>query len=306
MSVLEEIRDQQKKAWKEMGWKERLAYFWDYYKIPVIVGVVVIAFIGTFIYQQVNRKDSAFEAAIVNADTYSIDTSSMCEEFAQYAGIDTGEYDVTIDSTISLSDDDTTQMSLANSEKMVVLIQNGSLDVIVADTKVFEGYAQDDVFTNLEEILPAETLEQYKDYLYYTDGATIGVDEEDVVAAAKADDAADSTDSGVETAAGGDAEGTADGSDSTEDAGTTSVDPWEEQTEIDKLVINHHDPSSMKNPVAVGICLPADNKLMQTGCYDYLTDTSVTYQGYPSEAVLGIPITSARQETALQFLEYLR
>jgi hypothetical protein len=300
MSVLEEIREQQKKAWKEMSWKERLAYFWDYYKIPFMIGVVVIAFFGTFIYQQVNRKDSAFEAAIVNADTYSIDTVSMCEEFAQYAGIDTGKYDVTIDSTISLSDDDTTQMSLANSEKMVVLIQNGSLDVIVADTKVFEDYAQDDVFTNLEDILPAETLEQYQDYLYYTDGATIGVDEDVVVAAAKADDG---TESGVETAGSGDGE---DAADSTEDAGTTSVDPWEEQAEIDKLVINHHDPSSMKNPVAVGICLPADNKLMQTGCYDYLTDTSVTYQGYPSEAVFGIPVTSTRQETALQFLEYVR
>jgi hypothetical protein len=110
------------------------------------------------------------------------------------------------------------------------------------------------------------------------------VDEDEVVAAAKADN----------------------GNNSTEDAGTTSVDPWEEQAEIDKLVINHHDPSSMKNPVAVGICLPADNKILQTGCYDYLTDTSVTYQGYPSEVVFGIPVTSTRQETALQFLEYIK
>jgi hypothetical protein len=61
----------------------------------------------------------------------------------------------------------------------------------------------------------------------------------------------------------------------------------------------------MEEPVAVGISLPTDSRLLETGCYDYLTDTSVTYQGYPSEAVFGIPITSTKQDTALKFLEYI-
>jgi hypothetical protein len=273
MSVAEEIRDQQKKAWKEMNHKEKLSYFWDYYKIHTIVAVVVITFVGTIIYQQVTRKESAFDAAFVNADTYSIDTDAMCAEFAEYAGIDTDAYDVSMDSSITMSDDDATQMSLANNEKMVVLLQGGSLDVIVADTKVFEDYAQDGFFFDLEEILPAETLEQYKDRLYYTDAASIlDVDDEEY-------DADEST--------------------------GESVDPWEESSKVDNLIINHHDPSSMEEPVAVGICLSADDKLMQTGCYDYLTDTNVTYQGYPSEAVFGIPVTSTKQDTALQFLEYI-
>ena len=41
-SVIEEIRDVQKKAFATMTVKEKLAYFWDYYKVHTIVAVIVV------------------------------------------------------------------------------------------------------------------------------------------------------------------------------------------------------------------------------------------------------------------------
>lgn len=72
-----------------------------------------------------------------------------------------------------------------------------------------------------------------------------------------------------------------------------------------KYVIDHKDPSTMEKPIPVGICLPKDNKLMATGCYDYLEENNITYQSYQSEAVLGIPISSKRLDNAILFLEFL-
>lgn len=73
----------------------------------------------------------------------------------------------------------------------------------------------------------------------------------------------------------------------------------------DSRVINHHLGDSMAKPVPVGIFLPKESNLMETGCYDYLAQNDVTYQGYPSEAILGIPMTAGNIDMALKFLEFL-
>ena len=78
-----------------------------------------------------------------------------------------------------------------------------------------------------------------------------------------------------------------------------------EQPSADTFIINHHDPSSMKQPIPVGICLPEGNKLIETGCYDYLAESGTTYQGYPSEAVLGITANTTHIDTIIKFLEFL-
>ncbi len=79
----------------------------------------------------------------------------------------------------------------------------------------------------------------------------------------------------------------------------------EEQPSADTFIINHHDPSSMEQPIPVGICLPEGNKLIETGCYDYLAESGTTYQGYPSEAVLGITANTTHIDTVIKFLEFL-
>ena len=79
----------------------------------------------------------------------------------------------------------------------------------------------------------------------------------------------------------------------------------EELPSADTFIINHHDPSTMEQPIPVGICLPEGNKLIETGCYDYLTENDATYQGYPSEAVLGIIANSTHIDTVIKFLEFL-
>lgn len=264
MSVVEEIREQQKKALKEMNNKEKLAYFWDYYKVHTLVAVVVIGLTAMFIYQYATNRDYGFYAAIINADATRLsETDSWNREFEEYVEMDTEEYQAYIDTSIMLSDTDSSQYSLSNTEKLLAMMQTGIVDVIVTDTATFEKYAQNEYFINLEEALPADVYNKYKDCLYYTDAATVDMGDDDTFHTA------------------------------------------DEIINPDTYVINHRDPSTMKKPVPVGICLPEGNKLIDSGCFDYLAETGVTYQSYPSEAVFGIPITSERSDIALQFLEFL-
>lgn len=267
MSVVEEIREQQKKALSSMSPQEKLAYFWDYYKVHTLVAAAVIFLSVIFIYQYVTNKDYGFYAALLNAgltDTNYDLSATMGEEFQEYAQIDPDEYEVYIDTSISLSDDMSTQYSISAQEKMLAMMQVGTVSAIVADTKTFEEYAQFEYFPDLENLFSKEQLEKYRPYFYYTDAATFDQGDDDT---------------------------------------------YYDITELDDpsaLVIDHRDPSSMEQPVAVGIILTEDNLIADAGYYSYLEDAEYDYQGYPSDAVLGIPVTFQNPELTIRFLEYIK
>lgn len=267
-SIVEEIREQQKKAFATMTFKEKLAYFWDYYKIHTIVIILVIAFVIGFINSYRSNKPFAFYAVLLNAasteknyDTYV----TWADEFQTYAEIDPEAYQVYIDTSVSLSDDGGSQYDVANRQKMTAMMHSGDIHAILADTETFEGYARLDYFYDLTEIFTAEELAPYADILYYTDAAAFD-----------------------------------------EDTGETLEEMEAAQAEVYAKVIDHSDPSSMEKPAAVGVRIPkTGNKLAEAGYYAYLDENGYTFQGYPSEAVIGIPLSVENPRLALQFLSYL-
>ncbi len=271
MSVVEEIREQQRKALSTMSFKEKLAYFWDYYKIHTLVAVALIIVAVTVIYQLVTSKDYAFYATMINTGTlqYEDTTSSRwAQEFMEYAEIDPNEYQVYIDASIALSDTTDLQYMAANQQKLVAMMQAGEISAQIAETETFEQYAQFECFFDLEEIMSAEQIEKYRPYFYYTDAATFDQDE------ASFEQSADAS------------------------SDVTPVDP-------SALTINHLDPSTMEKPVAVGVVITDSKLIRESDYYKYLDNPAFNYQGYPSEAVLGIPLTCKDTETAVKFLEYL-
>ena len=66
MAVMDEFKEE-REALKNGTPKQKLAYFWYYYKWHVIISVIVIGMIVSFIYQYTNRKDTAFNAVLLNA-----------------------------------------------------------------------------------------------------------------------------------------------------------------------------------------------------------------------------------------------
>ena len=52
MSIREEIREENKKNFKEMPFDKKVKHFWHYYKVHTIVAIGLIAFIVYFILLQ--------------------------------------------------------------------------------------------------------------------------------------------------------------------------------------------------------------------------------------------------------------
>ncbi len=267
-SIVEEIREQQKKAFATMSFKEKLAYFWDYYKIHTIAAVLVIAFVIAFINSYRSNKPFAFYAVLLNAASTeeNHDTSVIwADEFQSYAEIDPESYQVYIDTSVSISDDGGSQYDVANRQKMAAMMQIGDIHAIVADTETFESYAALGNFHVLTDTFSEEELAPYKDFFYYTDAAAFDAETGDTLAEMEA-----------------------------------------AQAEIYEKVIDHSDPSTMEKPVAVGVRIPdSGNKIADAGYYTYLAEQNYSFQGYPSEVVIGIPLSVENPDLALQFLAYI-
>lgn len=267
-SVIEEIREQQKKAFATMTPKEKLAYFWDYYKIHTIVAVILVAFVISLVNSYRSNKPTAFYAVMLNADAYEDNgaaAASWSEAFMEYAGIDPEAYQVNIDTSIAISSGGGDQYEVANRQKMMAMMHAGDIHAIVADTETFEGYARLEYFYDLNTAFTKEELAPYADLLYYTDGTAFD-----------------------------------------EDDGDTLEELEAAQNAVYDMVIDHSDPSSMEKPVAVGIRIPqAGNKLGASGYYDYISERGYTFQGHPSEIMIGIPVSVENPKLMLQFLDYL-
>lgn len=267
-SVHDEIKEQQKKAFATMSTKEKFAYFWDYYKIHTIVAICVIAFVISFVRQIQENKPYAFYAVLMNAFSGldSNDTNVIWEnEFLEYAGIDPETYRVCIDTSLTQSADGGSQYEMANRQKMAAMMHTGDIHAIIADTETFESYAHMETFYDLSEVLTEDEFALYQDLFYYTDASAF--DEED---------------------------------------GDTLTEMEAIQKAYYAKVIDHSDPSTMEKPIPVGIRIPTSgNKLADAGYYRYLQEGDYSFQGYPSETVLGIPLSAEDPQLALQFLTYL-
>lgn len=267
MSVAEEIREERRKALSTMNTKEKIAYLWDYYKVHVLVAAAVIALASTFIYQYVNNKDYGFYATLVNA-TITDQNHDLAEEWmAQFQ-----EY-AAIDPEEYLVYIDTS----------VVLSQDMSSQYSISNEEKMFAMAQVGAINSI--IAETETFERYAQFEYFYNLESILSPEQ----IEKYRPYFYYTDAATFDT----------GDDDTYYEASERKDPG-------ALTINHRSPAGMEQPVAVGIILTSDNALADAGYYAYLANHEYDYQGYPSEAVLGIPVSCKEPGLAIRFLEFLK
>ena len=179
MAVMDEFREE-REALKNGTPKQKLEYFWCYYKWHVIGTVAVLAIIVSFIYEAVTRKDIALYAAFLNGFTIAEDEGEAFEQnVTQAIGIDTAEYEIMIDTSMYIDLDNMTDENTYNTvQKMAVYIAAGEIDVMVTNTDTFQYYAYIDYLTDLSTVLTSEQMEAYEPYLYYIDYAVVEAKQE--------------------------------------------------------------------------------------------------------------------------------
>lgn len=165
--IKEEIKMQRDKL-KNKSFKDKLKYFWYYYKFWLLGGIVITVCAVLFITGWIeSSKEPSIYLALVNCNYMTDADTPLIDDFVSSRNIDINEHPARFDISINMDENSADNSSLASSQRMMAMLQTSSFDIIVADEWVIKDYAEVAAFCNLEETLPAELFEKVKDRLYY-------------------------------------------------------------------------------------------------------------------------------------------
>lgn len=178
MSIRDEIREQNKKSFREMNFKDKVKHFWHYYKVHVGVATVIIAFIAYLILHNTLFKPLPYGFAgyalssnyYAATDLTAIDT--FIHDFAVYAEINTDEYQVAFDVSNAVNPDSGDMLDMAVDMKIVNAGGHGEVDVLIGSEEQINFYIINNFYRKtLDELLPEDLfqqlVEQERIYYYY-------------------------------------------------------------------------------------------------------------------------------------------
>lgn len=189
MAVSDEIKEQKSK-FKNMTGREKASYIWDYYKIHIIAGLIIIIF-GSVLIRDIreNNKPTYLYAVFINSN-FAVDTSNTLEDdYIRCMDIDTDKEHAYFSYDINFSDNYFDTTFIAYQQKLVALYEAKDLDIVVGPVGIMETSADCNGYGNLEELLPSDLLDEltekgYEFYTYsgrkYTDEEKSFMDEEDL------------------------------------------------------------------------------------------------------------------------------
>lgn len=168
--------EQAKHIFKTGTPKEKAEYIWDYYKIPIIVILVLIYLIINIVHSQLTAKDYVLQGLFLNTLTEAEAVQELEDGFLEAYPIDQDKEDVFLDTSIYyLPDSD--QASLDTSYQAIqvlsVRVAAGEIDSMAAETEILTDFAYDGYFSDLSEVLSDEQYRKYEPYFLYYDKAVM-------------------------------------------------------------------------------------------------------------------------------------
>ncbi len=157
-SLRDEIKLEQKKM-KNQPISKKLSYFWEYYRLHVLIVVSLFFLILFFTESILSKKDCALHIVWVNS--FLPDTASLpLQDLEEHLGIDPSTEEILIDSSLYITDS-MPQFRMSSEQKLLSMTAAGDLDLIICDEELFitlagEGYFHD--LSSLPGVEPSGAL----------------------------------------------------------------------------------------------------------------------------------------------------
>ena len=172
MNISQYIKNEQEKM-KDKSWKERLAYFWDYYKWYVLVVLVALVLIVQTVTTVVNQKEILLKGILIDG-IGTVEEPEILQQFYADNGIDTAKQEVYLNTGLAL-DSGIPSVVSTSYQRIHAGIGAADTDFLMGYEYAIQRFAYDtsNVFADLRDILSPELLEQWEEYLYYVDASVI-------------------------------------------------------------------------------------------------------------------------------------
>ena len=156
MKLTQKERDALKASFRKMSLADKADYIFTYYRLPIVVGLVLLYFVGYTVYRQVTKKDVVLYTALMNISVGEDFESQLNEEFISAAGGETKKTEVYLYRGIYLSDNPTAenhQYAYASKLKLLASIEAKRLDVVLMNQEAYDIYSRNGYLLDLHDLL---------------------------------------------------------------------------------------------------------------------------------------------------------
>nr|WP_317283407.1 hypothetical protein [uncultured Sellimonas sp.] len=141
---------------RQMSFKEKIEYLWMYYKIYLLVLLVIIVgiYVGVQMYHGM-KEEVLLNVVIMNGKT--VEGTDFEKDVKKAVGVDKKNESVKFNTTITGTGEEYT-----SKVALTTFIGAESVDVLICPENVYREYKAQDGFVNLEKLLSKEALESGK------------------------------------------------------------------------------------------------------------------------------------------------
>lgn len=140
--------------------KKRLEHIWSYYKLPIIVALILFYMAGYAVYRQATKKEEVLYLALVNIAPGDTLTEQLTAGFARDQGL-TGKQQVYLYSDLLLSESEGAdeEYVYASEMRIVSAVTAQRLDVVLMDAEARDAFAAQGYLADLSSLIPGLTCQ---------------------------------------------------------------------------------------------------------------------------------------------------
>ena len=154
----------EKEKWENMSAKERWRYFADYYLGKIVIGIIVLACLGSILHTMLRpRLDMVLSVAIVNDGMNQATYDELEAAFCEVIGLDEATQEAMFDTGYSFN-----QYDYQSWQKYSMYNFVGDLDATILPMSSFEEHAPDGVFSPVAEHLSSSLYSSLSEHFLET------------------------------------------------------------------------------------------------------------------------------------------
>lgn len=155
----------EKEKLKDMNFKQKLEYLWEYYRIHALAVVAIIALVIYIIYGILNPGVSTkFYAALINSPINPEVIDEYEKDFTGYLELDPNRENVVLNDTFNFNVDVTYTANVK--QTLQAYVAAAEVDVIIAPEKEFSEYASYGAVIKLSDQLPTDLYSSLTDHFF--------------------------------------------------------------------------------------------------------------------------------------------
>lgn len=156
----------EKVDFKKLNMKQKTGYIWDYYKLPILAGLLVLILSIYFIGEYVKNKEPVATLVAVNAEPGRGFADTDFSDFIEEYDYNPAKQEVVVDTGYTLDSSNPTKDPY-NYQALITVVSAGAADVLSADEELFVYLAEAGGCADLKNFLSKEELAERKEDIVY-------------------------------------------------------------------------------------------------------------------------------------------